>query len=63
MNHTITAPTKAPKNSAITIGINCSAGNNPNTTFANAIAGLIQTPPKINNVTVIPNAHVVMANK
>ena len=63
MNHTITAPTNAPKNSAIAIGMNCSAGSTPKTTLASAIAGLILTPPKMNKVTVIPNAHVVMANK
>ena len=44
-------------------GMNCSAGSTPKTTLASAIAGLILTPPKMNKVTVIPNAHVVMANK
>ena len=63
MNHTITAPANAPKNSAIDTNNHCSAGNNPKTTFAKAIAGFKLTPPKMNNVTVIPNAHVVIANK
>ncbi|MCG0872585.1 hypothetical protein IMAU30116_02739 [Lactiplantibacillus plantarum] len=61
MIQTITAPTTPPKTSATEYGMNNDHERFPKIHWANTMAGLMQTLPKMKRAIVIPKPHVVIA--